>query len=170
MRPDLSERPAGAAREIDGARIGGDPECGHERHPDDRAHPAAQDTEAVSGLGGLGQPITGHDQDRDLHALLIEQPGGRHGPARRGHRVPGDQQDRPARRPQRAIAGARACHDAQVPGGTQQARQGGHTCPAMRADQHNFTGRWMMRRRPTRTLPGPCRQWIRRRSRRSWPG
>jgi len=124
-RADRGQRPAGAAREVDGQRIGGGPECGYERHPDDRADAVLQDAEPVAGLGRLGQPVADHRQERHLHALLTEQPGRGHRPARRGQRAAGHEQDRAASGPQRAAARGGPSHHAQVPGGTQQRGQGG---------------------------------------------
>src|ERR1035441_5198714 len=69
-RADLGERPPCPARQGDQQRVGGEAEGGDERDPDDRADPAIQDAEPVSGLGGLGQAVADHGQDRDLHALL----------------------------------------------------------------------------------------------------
>ena len=142
-RADRDQGPAGAAREVDGQRIGGDPEDRDERHPDDRADAALQDAEPVPGLSWLGQPVADHRQDRDLHALLVEQPHRGHCPARRGHGAARHQQDRAARRLQRAAARAGPSHHAQVPGGTQQPGQGGHAGAAMRTDHHDLA-RWRM--------------------------
>ena len=69
-RADRGHRPAGAAREAGGQRVGGDPEDRDERHPDDCADAALQDADPVPGLGRFGQPVADHRQDRDLHALL----------------------------------------------------------------------------------------------------
>jgi hypothetical protein len=146
-RADRGQGPAGAAREVDGQRITGDPEDRDERHPDDRADAALQDAEPVPGLGRLGQPVADHRQDRDLHALLAEQSHRGHRPARRGHRAARHQQDGATRRLQRAAARAGPSHHAQVPGGTQQPGQGGHAGAAMRTDHHDLA-RWRM--------PWPC--------------
>jgi hypothetical protein len=137
-RADRGHRPASAAREAGGQRVGGDPEDGDERHPDDRADAALQDAEPVPGLGRFGQPVADHCQDRHLHALLVKQPRRGHRPARRGHRAAHHQQDRAAIRPQYAAARAGVSHHAQVPGGTQQPGQGGHAGAAMRADHHEL--------------------------------
>jgi hypothetical protein len=159
---DRGQGPAGAAREVDGQRIGGDPEDRDERQPDDRADAALQDAVPVPGLGWLGQPVADHRQDRDLHALLAEQPDRGHRPARRGYRAARHQQDRAARRLQRAAARAGPSHDAQVPGGTQQPGQGGHAGAAMRAD-HDDLARWRMPRLGARrawTVPGTGRHRV----------
>jgi hypothetical protein len=111
-RADRGQRPAGAAREAGGQRIGGDPEDRDERHPDDCADAALQDTEPVPGLGRFGQPVADHRQDRHLHALLAEPPDRSHRPARRGHRATRHQQDRAAGRLQYAAARAGASHHA----------------------------------------------------------
>jgi len=161
-RADRGQRPAGAAREAGGERIGGDPENGDERHPDDRADAALQDPEPVPGLGRFGQPVADHRQDRDRHALLGEQPCRGLRPARRRHRAACHQQDRAARRPQHAAARAGASHHAQVPGGTQQPGQGGHAGAAMRAD-HDDLARWRMPRLGGRriwTVPGTGRHRV----------
>jgi hypothetical protein len=155
-RADRGQRPAGAAREVDGQRIGGDPEDRDERHPDDRADAALQDAEPVPDLGRFGQPVADHRQDRDLHALLAEQPGRGHRPARRGHRAARHQQDRATGRLQHAAARSGPSHHAQVPGRAQQPGQGGHAGAAMRADHHHLQRRRVPRRggRRARTLPG----------------
>jgi hypothetical protein len=161
-RADRGQRPAGAAREAGGQRISGDPEDRDERHPDDRADAALQDAEPVPGLGRFGQPVADHRQDRDLHALLGEQPDRGHRPARRRHRAARHQQDRAAGRLQQTAARAGPSHHAQVPGGTQQHGQGGHAGAAMRADHHDLT-RWRMPRpgrRRARMLPGTGRQRV----------
>ena len=161
-RADRGQRPAGAAREAGGERIGGDPENGDERHPDDRADAALQDPEPVPGLGRFGQPVADHRQDRHLHALLAEQPGRGHRPARRGHRAARHQQDRAPGRLQHAAARAGPSHHAQVPGGTQQPGQGGHAGAAMRAD-HDDLARWRMPRLGGRriwTVPGTGRHRV----------
>ena len=137
-RADRGQCPAGAAGEAVGQRIGGDPVDRDERHPDDRADAALQDAEPVPGLGRLGQPVADHRQDRDLHALLVEQPDRGHRTARRGHCAAYHQQDRAADRPQHAAARARPSHHAQVPGRTQQPGQGGRPGAAMRADHHEL--------------------------------
>jgi hypothetical protein len=158
-RADHGQRPASAAREAGRQRIGGDPEDRDERHPDDRADAAIHDAEPVPGLGRFGQPVTDHRQDRDLHALLGEQPDRGHRPARRRHRAARHQQDRAARRLQHTAARAGLSHHAQVPGGTQQPGQGGHAGAAMRADHRDLT-RWRMPRpgrRRARMLPGTGR-------------
>jgi hypothetical protein len=161
-RADRGQGPAGAAREAGGQRVGGDPEDGDERHPDDRADAALQDAEPVPGLGWLGQPVADHRQDRDLHALLAEQPEGAHGPARCGHCAVRHQQDRAARRLQHAAARAGPSHHAQVPGRTQQPGQGGHAGAAMRTNHHDLA-RWRMPRlggRRARTVPGTGRHRV----------
>ena len=161
-RADRGQRPAGAAREAGGQRIGGDPEDRDERHPDDRADAALQDAEPVPGLGRFGQPVADHRQDRDLHALLGEQPDRGHRPARRGHRAARHQQDRATRRLQHAAARVGPSHHAQVPGRTQQPGQGGHAGAAMRADHHDLPRRrvpWRGGRR-ARTLPGTGRHRV----------
>jgi hypothetical protein len=160
--PDVGERPAGPARQADSPRISGDPEGGDERDPDDCSEAAVQDAEPVAGLGWLGEPVADDGQDRYLYALLAEQPGSGHCPARGGHRVPGDQQNRAARGSQRTAGWAGPSGYAHVPGGIQQGRQGGHSGTAVRAEDDDLAGRCMLRWRGrcARVLPGSGRLWI----------
>src|SRR6266704_6352194 len=125
-RADLGERTPRPARQGDRQRVGGEAEGGDERDADDRADPAVQDAEPVPGLGWLGQPLTDHGQDRDLHALGGEQPGRGHRAGRRGGRAAGYQYDWPASGPQRALAWPGAPDCAHVPGRAEQPGQGGY--------------------------------------------
>ena len=87
-----------------------------------------------------GQPVAGHGQDRDLHALAA-QPGRGHRAGRRGGRAAGYQHDRPARGPQRTLAGPGRLTAPDVPGRAEQPGQGGYPRAAVRPDEDDLARR-----------------------------